>query len=103
MIITALIVTKSGNYYMAQPCAKIAYIYANNASKTLQLYPECESYFEGSNHNQNVVVNLNFNGRSEQITASLGSGFGMALWLALGIHAIGVEVYVSLRGITCLD
>lgn len=32
----------------------------------------------------------------ETAGAALRLGFGMALWLALALHAIGVEVYVSI-------
>jgi hypothetical protein len=59
------------------------------------MYPDCRSYFNGSNPDQHVVVRMNFNGQPEQLSAALGESFSMAVWLALAIHAAVVEVYVS--------
>jgi len=35
------------------------------------------------------------NVQAETAGAALRTSFGMAIWLALAIHAIGVEIYVS--------
>ena len=37
------------------------------------------------------------NGVPSEIGAALGVSFGMALWMALIIHAAGVEIYVSTK------
>ena len=45
-----------------------------------------------------VVVNADFNGGGpEQVGASLQIGFGMALWVALFLHGVGVESYLNLK------
>lgn len=61
------------------------------------MYPECASYLDGSDPQQQAIVHANFsNGRSTEIGAALDLGFGMALWVATAMHAIGIEIYVSL-------
>ena len=42
--------------------------------------------------NTPVLVNANLNGQPEQIDAALGLSFGAALWLALALHAVGIEL-----------
>jgi len=58
------------------------------------LYPGCLSYMNGTSPNQNVVVHANQNGTPEQVAASLDMSFGMTLWLAFVLHAVGIEIYV---------
>lgn len=63
---------------------------------TLARYPECASYLNGTNPGQQAAVHANFgSGEPVEIGAAMNMCFGMALWVALSLHAIGVEVYVS--------
>ena len=98
MFIAATIIANKGGYYTSRPCAQIAYTFqtlGNAAAITTYLYPDCKAFFNGSNPDQQAVVPLNLNGPPEQVGATLGESFSMAVWLALAIHAIGVEIYVS--------
>ena len=97
MIIMAKIITRIGGYYTTESCAKIAYIYRSAPSQnfTLSLYPDCESYFSGTDSDKHVLVAADMNGMPEQIGAALNSCFGAAAWLAIAMHAVGVELYVS--------
>lgn len=61
---------------------------------TLETYPECASYLNGSDPLQQAVVHANFGGHPTEIGAALDMCFGMALWVAFIMHAVGVEVYV---------
>lgn len=36
------------------------------------------------------------NHQSEQIGASLDMSFGMAMWLAIFLHLVGIEIYLAL-------
>ena len=84
------------SYYTSRPCAQIAYIH-KNTTKTLQSYPTCESYFNGTNPSQEAVVHATlFEDDNAQSGAALGLTFGMAAWVALWMHAIGVEIYLHL-------
>ena len=61
---------------------------------TVAAYPECASYFDGTSPFQQAAVHAKFGGSGTEIGAALNMCFGMALWVALAMHAIGVEVYV---------
>lgn len=58
------------------------------------LYPACVPFLNGQG-DPYAVVQAGGAGRPEQIAALLDISFGMTLWLALAIHAIGIEIYVS--------
>jgi hypothetical protein len=98
MFASASVIANKGSYYTSRPCAQIAYSYQGSGKTeaiTTYLYPDCQAFFNGSNPDQHVVVALNFNGLPDQIGATLGESFTMAVWLALAIHAAAVEIYVS--------
>lgn len=94
MIIAAMIVSDKG-YYIVWPCAKIADTIAEGMDLVAE-YPACAAYADSGNMNAVSAVLANMNGGSAaNAGAALNVNFGMALWLAFAIHAIGVEVYVS--------
>ena len=80
------------------PCAELAYI-ANETGRPLKSlhaqYPVCAPNANLSVDNM-AVVKAQYKGSPEQIGASLGISFGMAMWLALFIHAAGIEIYLKL-------
>ena len=96
MIISAVIISNRG-YYAVWSCAKILSTYSEkNMGSLLEDYPVCESFASGSNPDQVAPVLASFAGNSSGgVGSALNLSFGMALWLALNIHAIGIEVYVS--------
>jgi hypothetical protein len=102
MIISASITSKIGSYYQIWPCAKLDWTLGGQ-NKTLATYPSCRPFYDGSRPNAvaSVRADLN-NGGPEQSGAALGLNFGMGVWLALFIHAIGVEIYVSSGDQPCL-
>ena len=84
--------------YTVIECEKLQYIYNETSSITTPLtedYPQCGG--PGGVNGKMAAVLANWAaGRVEQIIASLYINFGMALWLALLLHAVGVEVYLAL-------
>ena len=96
MVIAASIVSSAGSYSAVWPCAKIAYALRSNETM-LSLYPSCGSYFDGTNPWQEAAVHADMAGKVEEVGAALNVSFGMACWVALALHAIGIEIYVSLR------
>ena len=96
MIISAVIISNRG-YYAVWSCGKILSTYADkNMGSLLEEYPVCDSFANGSNPDQVAPVLASFAGNSSGgVGAALNLSFGMALWLALNLHAIGIEVYVS--------
>lgn len=93
MIISAQVITAMHSYDTTMSCAEIAFISSWNMTR--QTYPSCDS--SNSTFDDLAVVPADFaSGNVEQIAASLDMSFGMAAWLALFIHAVGVEIYLSL-------
>ncbi|CAI6336276.1 unnamed protein product [Periconia digitata] len=98
LILSTIIISKVGDYRTAWPCAKIAYTIADDA-KTQRLYPECASYLNGTDSKQYSTVRARFGGEqtsAAEIGAAFNMTFGMALWVAMAIHAVGVEIYLHL-------
>lgn len=99
MIIAATLATASRSYFVARPCAEIAFAFSPsspNATDILQSYPACAPHSDGTNPQQQALVRVDMNGQPPNVGAALGSSFGMAIWLALAMHAIGVEAYLQL-------
>ncbi|SPO01765.1 uncharacterized protein DNG_04438 [Cephalotrichum gorgonifer] len=97
MILTAMIISTQDGYYAARPCGQVDYIFKGNQSKTLASFPECGTYYSGQNLNQHTLIRADINnGGAAGASAALGLSFGPAAWLALAIHAIGIEIYLKL-------
>jgi hypothetical protein len=102
MIIAAMIISKEA-YFTAWPCAKIASI-LNDPSELVSSYPACTSYVNGTNLQEFALVKASMDGPGgSNAGASLNTTFGMALWLSVVIHAIGVEIYVGPAETVCSD
>ena len=99
MVVIATL-TSNRDYHIVWSCAKIASTLLDQ-SLLVQGYPLCASYADGSNLDQVSPVSLDFSGSDANIGAALDVSFGVALWLAFNIHALGIEVYVSSRLIPC--
>lgn len=94
LIIAAQIISDKG-YYAVWPCAQIEATLHNKAN-WLDTYPSCTSYANGTNLDQVSAVAASFGrGGEPNAGAALDINFGMALWLALAIHAVGVEIYLQ--------
>lgn len=96
MILSALISTKMSGYYTTMSCGELFSIYGFNQTQEVRnLYPQCDQL--GSINETLVIVQATFeNGQVEQISASLRISFGMAIWFAIFLHTIGVEIYLNL-------
>ncbi len=92
--ISALIITMLKSYNVAMSCDEITFIYGSS-NPVKHFYPQCSS--SNSTVDDLVVVHASSgSGRPEQIAASLDMSFGMALWLAMFMHLVGVEAYLAL-------
>ncbi|KAF2729458.1 hypothetical protein EJ04DRAFT_588713 [Polyplosphaeria fusca] len=95
MIITARIISND-SYFVAKPCAVLDFIHQTEEA-TMELYPACAAFYNGTNLGQQALVHATMKGGiPSEIGAALNISFGMAMWLALAMHAIGVEVYLHL-------
>lgn len=88
MAISALIIGQIGGFFIAMPCKQIAYMGGNATA-----YPNCAADPSGQTA---VLANLAAPQSVEQAAAGLQITFGMAGWLALMMHAVGVEIYLAL-------
>ncbi|KAK3714964.1 hypothetical protein LTR37_007454 [Vermiconidia calcicola] len=88
MILSAMIISQFGNYYVAMSCEQIAQMGGDPS-----VYPNCVANPEGQTA---VVANLPGATSVEEVAASLHTSFGMAGWLAIALHAVGVEIYLAL-------
>lgn len=96
LIISARITSRIGTFDTVKSCAEIFYIHNNNNETLARLYPQCVGPV-ASVANQLVVVHATWkNNQPDQIGASLDMSFGMALWLSLFLHLVGVEIYLAL-------
>jgi hypothetical protein len=95
-----------GTYYSAQPCDKLydiaASIAANGTEMLLAEFPACSAFLDGD-VTAHGIVHVDFNGTPAQKMAAINMTFGMAGWVALAIHAFGVEVYVRPARTTLLN
>lgn len=95
LIIATQLISDKG-YYAVWSCAKIEATLQDKAD-WLATYPACASYADGTKLDQVAAVAASFaKGGAANSGAALNLNFGMALWLAVAIHAIGVEVYLQL-------
>ncbi|KAK2058673.1 hypothetical protein LY76DRAFT_593072 [Colletotrichum caudatum] len=94
---TAAIISRIGTYYAARSCGQVAYT-IGDSNRTLELYPDCAAYFSGANPNQQTIVHADILTATSaaEAGAAVSLSFGMAFWLALAIHAVGVEIYLRL-------
>lgn len=86
------------SYYSARPCAQIFDTFEGNQTATLQHYPECAAFFSGADPDRHAAVKAQLGGDGGSAigaAAALGMTFGASAWLAMALHAIGVEIYVS--------
>ena len=91
MIIAAQITTMIGSYYVPFTCGELEYLRHYNTTEVFDTYPACAR--DGL---AEVAVHADFNGNNANVGASLRLNFGMAIWLAIFLHAVGVEIYLNL-------
>lgn len=94
MIISALVISGINSYNTVMYCNEITSIYGS--SRPVQkFYPQCIS--ANATNDPLVAVHAAFaGGRPEQIAASMRMSFGMAFWMAIILHLVGVEIYLAL-------
>jgi hypothetical protein len=95
MIISAVIISQIGSYNTTMLCGEVAFINRDSANSNYMAlnYPACIN----ADASTPVVVHANLTGPSgENAGASLRMSSGLAAFLALALHVIGVEIYLRL-------
>ncbi|KAG5297397.1 DUF2306 superfamily domain-containing protein [Histoplasma ohiense] len=101
--ITSRIINKLGTYYAVWSCEKIDFTWKfyKIPVSYLVAYPMCAPPSNGSSlppgYDPVAIVKADDNGvEPAQIGANLSMSFGLALWLAMFMHIVGVEIYLQL-------
>ena len=95
MVISAIIITTIGGYYQVSTCDKVLFIHDGDNAAVNRLYPQCAN--RSGSENPHIVVSADMTGGlDEGVGASLGLSFGFAIWMALFLHLVGVEIYLGL-------
>ncbi len=89
MIVAATILPMTGKYYGTMSCDQLASVVGPGSLKST--YPQCNG-----TPTQQIPVEASFSQGAANVGIALELNFGMALWLALFLHTIGVEIYLSL-------
>lgn len=86
----------SGQGYTAmRPCAQIDSDGVLPVTAIQQFWPGCAAYFSGVDPDRQVLVDANYYGLPIEVNVALSMTSGASGLLALFLHAIGVEIYVS--------
>ncbi|MCJ1398642.1 hypothetical protein MMC11_001842 [Xylographa trunciseda] len=96
MILAALITSAIGSYFVLYSCDELRFMHADDASYVPRAYPACGPPGSTTASGQAVVHAAFGAGVVEEIGAALRLNFGMAIWLALVLHLVGVEIYLRL-------
>lgn len=95
MVLSAIVISTSGNYNTTMSCSELEFINRNNITANA-IYSVCNGQ-NITTANSLAIVHADLHSdRSEQVAAGLRITFGMAFWLAIAMHAVGVEVYLAL-------
>ena len=91
LIIAAQILSRVGSYYEIMTCGEL--LSMRDAEYVATAYPLCAA---SNSSSIPVPVHVSFSNNIEEIGASLRIPFGMALWVAIFLHVVGVEIYLAL-------
>lgn len=100
--ITAASAVSSRGYVATRPCAQVIWDGVVPLSVIESIWPACAPYISGVNLDQSVVVRADYNGLPAEVNVALSIVSGFCALIALGLHTLAVEVYVSLR-LSALD
>ncbi|CAE6509867.1 unnamed protein product [Rhizoctonia solani] len=92
MIISAKIVAAIGQYFVVWSCDEVLYTMHNNSTQLMEMFPACSTEPLESAH---VAVPAVWT-RAVNIGSTFRVVFGPSLWIAVLVHAIGVEIYIHL-------
>lgn len=96
MILSALILAKIGSYHFLYTCGEILSV--NDIEHVASTYPSClaNGTSTAALNATEIAVQVSFSQRPEEVGASLRISFGAAMWMAMFIHGVGVEIYLAL-------
>ncbi|CAE6477511.1 hypothetical protein ACGC1H_007639 [Rhizoctonia solani] len=95
-LLSAQVITAINTYYSLWMCSEIGYV-LKSADTLTQTFPQCATSRALSNPN-NVYVAVHASWKEDQLGqgSAIRASYGMALWIAMILHAVGVELYLRL-------
>lgn len=97
MALSALIISSLGEYRNVWPCEMIEWTWKYyGADNYLQSYPQCADQSGPNGGFVPVLANMLSDNDPAQIGASFQVPVGMASWVSLVLHVVGVEIYLAL-------
>lgn len=92
MPVTIMLISLRGGYYVPMSCGEVANS-LNNSDQFAHEYPQCQPNWSGKPV-EYVAVQAGFED-GLPLAAGAHATFGMAAWVAIWIHLIGTERYIS--------
>lgn len=97
MIASAIAASHMGGYSSNQPCDKIKFV-LDARGEGLKQYPGCDAFYTGEKPQQQVIVDADVNSSDiMKLVSALNLTYGKSSWLAILLHTVGIEIYVSLK------
>lgn len=86
----------SSGRFVVRSCAVVDYMFNGNATVVESLYPSCETFYNGVKLDQYVLIEGNMTSmRPDHVAANFGITCASSAWLALALHCIVAELYLS--------
>ncbi|KAL5866881.1 hypothetical protein ACKVWC_010771 [Pyricularia oryzae] len=96
IFVVMIFVNSARGYSTVRECSQVDYEMEGDRDSVLRLFPGCEGFYSGEDEHAVVIVDANMGGNAATVGSALVLSFGAALWLAIAIHMIGVEIYLML-------
>ena len=99
VMVQVLILIGPEGYYDTRPCSVVDFMFSGNRTMVESLHPSCEAYYTGADPNRQVLIDAfgsNGSGDVDQAAVQYTLCFNAAMWLALSLHVLGVELYLHL-------
>ncbi|KAG9024881.1 hypothetical protein FRB95_010942 [Tulasnella sp. JGI-2019a] len=96
LIISREIISSVGGYYSMWTCAEVQFLQNRGQGVPIftQTYPACANNDGTDPSLVHVAVRASMNAYPINFGAAVRETFGMALWIAIVIHVLGVEIYI---------
>ncbi|KAI6377329.1 hypothetical protein MCOR25_002584 [Pyricularia grisea] len=96
IFVAMIFINSARGYSTVRECSQIDYEMYGDRDRVLGLFPSCERFYSGEDEHAVAVVDADMGGNAATVGSALVLSFGAALWLAVAIHMIGVEIYLML-------
>ncbi|EUC56580.1 transmembrane protein, putative [Rhizoctonia solani AG-3 Rhs1AP] len=95
-LLSAQVITAINTYHSLWMCSEIGYV-LKSANALTQAFPQCATSRVLSNPN-NVYVAVHASWKEGELGqgSAIRASYGMALWIAMIMHEVGIEIYLRM-------